>query len=148
VHDFQSKWIKLSADYAKDSPTKPTKPGFVSSVSGIQGEEGTKISDASLAVPQVLSRLQAGSRWLGDQHQKYLADDPTAVSDTQFSAAIAGWDLMERELRATGYADCVMGTGERCPTHTPVVCDACAVLPKASHAVPAAIGGIQGKLLS
>ncbi|MFQ6026920.1 MAG: hypothetical protein ACE5Q6_05320 [Dehalococcoidia bacterium] len=75
---------------------------------------------------QLLSRLQAGSRWLTAQHRAWMDAAPDAASDERFSVALATWDEMERSLRLVfGYEGCVMGPDQHCPEDGLVVCDAC-----------------------
>jgi hypothetical protein len=73
----------------------------------------------------LLARLQAGSRWLTDQHLAWV-EGKGAASDERFSAALEAWDLMERLLREVyGYDGCIFGPDRRCPDDAPVICDFC-----------------------
>ena len=97
---------------------------------------------------QLLSRLQAGSKWLRCQHAKYVNDDPAAATDEEFSAALAGWDLLEQELRSTGHTECVFGAGQRCLEEAPATCDWCIAEPlEVTTTAPPSFGGVQGTLL-
>ena len=81
-------------------------------------------SDALSA--HLLSRLQAGSRWLTAEHQAWLEDRKDAASDERFSVALDAWAGMERSLRLVyGYQGCVFGPSGRCPADAPVSCDRC-----------------------
>ena len=74
----------------------------------------------------LLSRLQAGSRWLTSQHQVWLDDEEDAASDERFSVALEGWDEMERSLRMVyGYQGCIYGPQQRCPEDGVISCDGC-----------------------
>ena len=76
---------------------------------------------------QLLSRLQAGTRWLTAHHQAWLDAKPDAACDERFSQSLAAWDEMERSLRAVyGYEGCVQGPDQRCPEVAALVCDSCA----------------------
>jgi hypothetical protein len=75
---------------------------------------------------KLLSRLRAGTEWLTAQHKSWLDGNPYAESDERFSAAVEGWDLLERKLRQEfGYEGCIFGPDQRCPEDAPVRCDAC-----------------------
>jgi diadenosine tetraphosphatase ApaH/serine/threonine PP2A family protein phosphatase len=83
---------------------------------------------SNAVMDHLLSRLQAGSRWLTAQHQAWLDSKPDAASDQRFSVALAAWSEMERSLRMVfGYEGCVFGPDQRCPKDAPVICDACVV---------------------
>lgn len=73
----------------------------------------------------ILVRLRKGYGWLTEQHRLWLKDDPMAVSDEVFSAALIGWDGMERIFRCSGYEGCIWGTNNLCVADAPIVCDAC-----------------------
>jgi hypothetical protein len=74
----------------------------------------------------LLSRLQAGTRWLTASHQAWLAGKPDAASDGKFAAALAAWTEMERSLRLVfGHRGCIFCLDRRCPDDAPVVCDFC-----------------------
>lgn len=72
-----------------------------------------------------LNRLRRGNKWLQEQHRGWLADDPAAANDAEFSHALAGWLDLENILRSTGYQGCIHGPGAICPEDGPVVCDGC-----------------------
>jgi hypothetical protein len=74
----------------------------------------------------LLSRLQAGSKWLTAQHKAWLEGNPDSASDARFSTALDAWAELKRSLRAVfGYEGCVFGPDRRCPEDAPVLCDFC-----------------------
>jgi hypothetical protein len=88
--------------------------------------EVTDSTEVNPAVGALLSRLQAGSQWLTAQHQAWIDEVESAVSDQKFSRALAAWIELERELRALGFEGCIfLGPGGQCPEDTPVSCDFC-----------------------
>jgi hypothetical protein len=76
-------------------------------------------------IKDLLARLKAGQKWLAVEHRLWITDDPQAASDAKFSAALAGWDSLERVFRCSGYAGCIWGPGGSCPEDSPVLCDGC-----------------------
>jgi hypothetical protein len=91
--------------------------------------EGCGRSEISLSPPaadHLLSRLQAGSRWLTTQHEAWLEGKGNAASDERFSATLVAWDGLERVLRQVyGYDGCIFGPDRRRPGEAAVVCDFC-----------------------
>jgi TubC N-terminal docking domain len=80
-----------------------------------------------LAEETLLKRLRNGQWWLTEEHEKWAADNPDSVSDTDFQKALDGWVAMEAQLRGRhGYQGCIHGEGQRCPNDAVVNCDACA----------------------
>ena len=74
----------------------------------------------------LLTRLQAGTKWLTHQHEQWLSNAPTAVNDERFSASLNLWWAIEQTVRQVyGYEGCVLGPGEHCPESAPVTCDSC-----------------------
>lgn len=81
----------------------------------------------NILADHLLSRFQAGSQWLTDQHQAWLEGRPDAASDERFSAALAAWGEMERSLRLVfDYRGCVFTPDQRCPEDATIICDFCA----------------------
>jgi hypothetical protein len=78
-----------------------------------------------LKVLTLMTRLQAGSRWLSEQHAAWLEDQAEMAGEQEFSEALAGWDALERQLRLTGYPYCIFGPGKRCPAGAVATCDDC-----------------------
>ena len=88
----------------------------------------------------VLARLRAGSEWLADQHQRWMASDSTAADDAEFSRVWNRWWEMDRSLRARhGFAGCVHGPEATCPEGFP--CLGCSEAP-ASVAAQLALAGV------
>jgi len=85
----------------------------------------TSASDLSTTNKEILRRLRAGQRWLTEQHRLFLANDPRAASDKNFSNAMAGWDELERVFHCSDYRGCIWGAGYRCPEDAPLVCYGC-----------------------
>jgi hypothetical protein len=74
----------------------------------------------------LLSRLRAGTVWLTDAHQAWLAGSPGAADDERFSVALAAWTEMERVLRVVfNFEGCIHGSGSRCSANSPISCDFC-----------------------
>jgi hypothetical protein len=92
------------------------------------GCEKSALSEKSPPCPgsdSLLSRLQAGSKWLTAQHKAWL--EGQGVSDERFSAALEAWDSLERILRQVfGYDGCIFGPDRRCPGEAHAICDFCA----------------------
>ena len=87
-----------------------------------------KAQDDNTESSRLLVRLEAGSRWLAAQHQLWLADDPSAADDANFSEELAAWDSLERILRQVyHYQGCIFGPGQACPEDACAWCDPCAV---------------------
>ena len=80
---------------------------------------------AMMNIERLGGRLQVGQQWLARQHGRWLADDPQAATNGQFSRALAGWDALERVFRSTGYTGCIWGQGKSCPEESVVRCDGC-----------------------
>ena len=102
-----------------NQPSDSSK-GTISVLSEISPPRTDAFSD------HLLSRLQAGSRWLTAQHQAWLDKKQGAASDERFSVALDAWAEMERSLRLVyDYQGCIFGPDQRCPEDAPVRCDGC-----------------------
>jgi hypothetical protein len=78
----------------------------------------------STTVNKLLSRLQAGSRWIG--WIPWLEGDVEFDNDQRFIKILELWISMEQMVRQVfGYEGCIFGPGETCPEESPVRCDAC-----------------------
>ena len=77
-------------------------------------------------VLRLLYRIRIGQRWLTEQYERFLGDDPTAAGDDLFSKDMDTWDRLERELREKhGYVGCVQGQPGSCPRDAPSRCLGC-----------------------
>lgn len=92
------------------------------------------ISDAGHQTQAAMRvRLQNGSSWLAKQHNRYLANDPTAASNGKFGAALAAWTQLEQLWRCAVPTGCVMGEKARCNEGAVVKCDDCVEQPATGH---------------
>jgi hypothetical protein len=125
---FSSKWLIFSGKRPSMEVAKVAKAPFATFATPIEGRSGKNsgIPEAPEApdASHLQGRLQRGQAWLAEQHGRWLAGDLQAVSDEEFSRALAGWDSLERQLRSLGYGSCICGP-ERCPADTVATCDAC-----------------------
>ena len=90
----------------------------------------TSVSNLSESVKALIIRLRRGQRWLTEEHRSWMADDSRAASDEAFSAALAGWDQIERVLRCSVYTGCIWGVNRSCPQDAPVRCGGCVFGPQ------------------
>jgi len=75
---------------------------------------------------KLLSRLQAGGRWLTAQQEAWVEGRKEAVDDEQFSQALVMWDGLEQTLRTScKYSGCIFGPSEFCPEDAVVTCKTC-----------------------
>ncbi len=75
---------------------------------------------------QVASMRDRLRRWqaaLTNQHNLWLASDPTAITDEKFAGGLAKFDQLERVYRCAVPEGCINEDG--CPEASPVMCDAC-----------------------
>ena len=134
---FARRWNSFPTERGVPALTELTEPPYGSSVSVLQGtfsgETCSRPAQDALS-DHLLSRLQAGSRWLTAQHQAWLDDKEDAASDERVSVALDGWDEMERSLRLVyDYEGCVFGPDQRCPEDAPVTCDFCVGVKQAAY---------------
>ena len=127
--EFTRRWNNFSTEVGGNPSATSARSPYVTSGTSLQGTFSEKTfsrSGSDAFSEHLLSRLQAGSRWLTAEHQGWLDDKEDAASDERFSVALAAWDEMERSLRRVyGNEGCIFGSDQRCPQNAPVWCDGC-----------------------
>ena len=111
--EFTRRWNNFPTEQGAPQLTELTEPPYGSSVRASQGTFSGKT--CSRPAPDafsehLLSRLQAGIRWLTAQHQSWLDDKKDAAIDERFSVALAACEkavaiFYERHQRSAGTQD-------------------------------------------
>ena len=127
--EFTRRWNNFSGEVGVTPVTQVPEAPYVTSGTSLQGtlsEKTCSRPDPDAFSDNLLSRLQAGTRWLTAQHKAWLDDKKDAAGDERFSVALAAWDEMERSLRMVyNYEGCIFGVDQRCPQDALVTCDGC-----------------------
>lgn len=129
LSEYQPKW----SDFSIESPsigvpevTKPPSDTF-----------GTGISKDLQGNPDILTRLENGSRWLIEQHSFWMDGNPAAAGDERFYQMMDVWEELEKQLRdGQGFTGCIFGPDERCPEEAIINCVACVAVDPPGDSAP------------
>lgn len=87
-------------------------------------------------ISDLLYRLRLGQRWLIEQHERFLAADPTAASDELFTKGLDKWDRLDGLLRSElDFVGCIHGDGAQCPEDSLIDCCGCSSSRRASSII-------------